>query len=333
MAENALLFICKHSCHYNIITSMKKVDLSFVIPAKDEGGSVEQLYAEIILTVKKIKKDYEIIFIDDGSTDDTFTKLKNLQSKDKNIRIIKHRGNWGKSVALQNGFNLAKGEIIFTLDADLQDDPNEIPKFIQKLGEGYDLVSGWKKIRYDPLSKTLPSKIGNWATRALTGIKIHDLNCGFKAYRKDVVKSFSLYGELYKYIPVLAEKQNFRVTEIIITHHKRKYGKSKFGWERNIKGFLDMFTVVFITDYLRRPSHFFGKWGIISFTSGFVIGLYISYLRITTGSIQYRHPLLYLGMLLMIVGVQLVTTGLIAEMIVNLSQKNKAPKNSIESQY
>ncbi len=300
---------------------MKKPNLSFVIPAKNEEESVTPLVNQISKVLKKITSNYEIIFIEDGSIDRTFEILKKLKKKNKRIKIIKHRGNFGKSIALQNGFDLAKGDIVFTMDADLQDDPNEIPKFLKKLDDGYDLVSGWKKIRHDPLSKTFPSKIGNWATRVLTGIKIHDLNCGFKAYRKEVLKNLNLYGELYKYIPVLAMKQNFRVDEIVVKHIKRKYGKSKFGWERNIKGFLDMLTVAFLTGYIRKPGHFFGTLGIISFFFGFLIGLYIAYLRITTGGIQYHQPLLTLGMLLMVIGIQLISTGLLAEMITYTQQK------------
>lgn len=297
--------------------------ISFVIPAKNEERSLPILYREIIDSVIKLRKSFEIIFIDDGSTDKTFEVLVNLRRQDSRVKILKHRGNFGKSIALQTGFEYATGEIIITLDADLQDNPQEIPKFITKIEEGYDLVSGWKKKRYDPISKTFPSKVGNWLTRVLTGVKIHDLNCGFKAYRKEVTDNLHLYGELYKYIPVLAEKQNFKVTEIIVGHRKRKYGKSKFGWSRNIKGFLDLLTIVFLTGYLSRPGHFFGTFGFVSFFFGFIIGLYITYLRITTGNIQNRHPLLYLGMLLMIVGVQLVTTGLLAEMFVSFNQKNQ----------
>ncbi|MFH1407534.1 MAG: glycosyltransferase family 2 protein [Patescibacteria group bacterium] len=302
-----------------------KYELSLIIPVKNEEDSLEILYSKIIKVIEGLGKTTEIIFVDDGSTDNSFKILTGINQNDKRVKIIKLRGNWGKSVALQSGFEAAQGEIIITLDADLQDDPREIPKFIQKINEGYDLVSGWKKVRHDPLSKTLPSKIGNWACRLLTGIKIHDLNCGFKAYKREVTKNLNLYGELYKYIPILAEKQNFKVTEITIIHKVRKYGKSKFGWERNIKGFLDMLTVVFITRYLKRPAHFFGTFGLIFFIVGFVIGLYITYLRITTGSIQYRHPLLFLGMLLMIIGIQLITTGLLAEMLVSLSQKREIP--------
>lgn len=290
--------------------------LSFVIPAKNEEASVAPLYEEIKSVLVKIKTPYEIIFIDDGSTDSTFEKLKRLRIKDKRVKLIRLRGNFGKSVALQVGFMHARNDIIVTMDADLQDDPKEIPFFLKQIDLGYDLISGWKKKRYDPITKTFPSRLGNWLTRILTGVKIHDLNCGFKVYRKEVVQNLNLYGELYKFIPVFAAKQNFKVGEIVIKHQSRKFGKSKFGWERNTKGFLDLITIVFLASYMRRPGHFFGTLGIGSFFLGFLIGLYITYLRITTGSIQSRHPLLFLGMLLMIIGVQLISTGLLAEMIV-----------------
>lgn len=290
--------------------------LSFIIPAKDEQDSVKLLYREIRATVERLGKTFEIIFIDDGSIDNTFDILKKIHSKDKRVRVIRLRGNFGKSIALQLGFEYARGDIIFTMDADLQDNPKEIPAFLAKIEKGYDLVSGWKKRRYDPLSKTVPSKIGNLLARILTGLKIHDLNCGYKAYRREVVQNLNLYGELYKYIPVLAAKQNFRVDELIIQHNARKFGSSKFGWERNLKGLLDLLTVVFLTGYLRRPGHFFGTLGFIFFFFGFLIGLYIVYLRFTTGSIQFRHPFLFLGMLLMIIGIQLISTGLLAEMII-----------------
>lgn len=303
--------------------------ISFVIPAKDEEKSVERLYKEIILSTSSITNDVEIIFVDDGSRDATFEKIARLHLKDKRVKGIKLRGNQGKSMALQAGFNSASGDIIFTLDADLQDDPNEIPKLLNKLNEGFDLVSGWKKVRHDPFSKTFPSKLGNFITRILTGVKIHDLNCGFKVYRSKVVKNLNLYGELYKYIPVLAKRLNFKVGEVVVKHRVRKFGHSKFGWERNIKGFLDMLTVMFLTGYLYKPGHFFGTLGLLSFFFGFVIGLYITYLRITTGSIQYRHPLLFLGMLLMIIGVQLVSTGLLAEMLTSFNQKRNT-ENIIE---
>lgn len=303
--------------------------ISFVIPARDEEHSIANLYQEILKATIPMGFPFEIIFVDDGSRDKTYKEIAKLHNKDGRVKGIRLRGNCGKSVALQVGFNMASGEIIFTLDADLQDDPKEIPKLLDKLNEGYDLISGWKKVRHDSFFKTFPSRVGNFLTRLLTGVKIHDLNCGFKAYRKEVTRSLNLYGELYKYIPVLAEKQNFRVSEIVVKHRPRKFGHSKFGWERNIKGFLDMLTIVLITRYAKKPGHFFGTLGFLSFSLGFLIGLYITYLRVTTGSIQYRHPLLFLGMLLMILGVQLVTTGLLAEMITNATGQKDDRKNQI----
>lgn len=297
--------------------------ISFVIPAKNEEDSIRILYNEIVHVNKKINHNFEIVFIDDGSTDQTFKVLKEIQKEDRRIKIIKFRGNFGKSAALQAGFNQVKGDIIFTLDADLQDDPKEIPIFLKKLEEGYDLVSGWKKQRNDPtIGKVLPSRIVNFLTRKLTGLNIHDTNCGFKAYRREVIKNLNLYGELYRFIPVIAAKQNFKVGEVIVEHRSRKYGKTKFGWGRGIKGILDLLTIVFLTGYLRRPGHFFGTLGLLAFFLGFLIGIYIAYLRLTTGTIQYRQPLLFLGILLMIIGIQLISTGLLGEMITFWRQKD-----------
>lgn len=312
---------------------MRNPKLSFVVPAKNEEKSVKPLYDEIVRECKKINTSYEIIFVDDGSTDRTLENLLNLRAKDKRVKIIKHRGNWGKSIALRSGFGQAQGDFVFTLDADLQDNPKEISRFLKKMDSGYDLVSGWKKKRHDPLSKKIPSKIGNWLTRVITGVSIHDLNCGFKAYRREVVENLNLYGELYKFIPVIASKQNFRVGEIVVSHRARKHGKSKFGWERNTKGFLDLITIFFLTGYLRRPGHFFGTLGLTSFSFGFVIGLYITYLRVTTGSIQFRQPLLFLGILLMIIGIQLVTTGLLGELMVNFNQSSKDSGGHIQETF
>ncbi|MEK7526502.1 MAG: glycosyltransferase family 2 protein [Patescibacteria group bacterium] len=309
-------------------TSVKEVkfsqmqpQISFILPAKNEEGSIDILYSEIIEVLKKIKKSYEIIIIDDGSTDKTYQKALDLAKKDNNVKIIKLRGNFGKSVGLQIGFSKAQGEIIFTMDVDLQDNPKEIPNFLKKLDEGYDLVSGWKKKRHDPISKTIPSFIVNTLVKMMSGLNIHDVNCGFKAYRRVVIQNLNLYGDLYRFIPVLAHRQNFKVTEIPVEHRARKYGKSKFGWKRFVSGWLDLLTLFFLIRYLRRPGHFFGTLGFSSFFAGFLIGLYIAYLRITTGGIQYRHPLLFLGMLLMIIGVQLISTGLIAELIIHTKSK------------
>lgn len=293
---------------------MKK--LSFVIPAKNEEDSVRILYKEILDVVEKIGNPFEIIFIDDGSTDNTFEEFRKIYRADKRVKVIKLRGNFGKSIALQAGFDKSKGDIIFTLDGDLQDNPKEIPNFLTQLENGYDLVSGWKKKRYDPINKVIPSIIFNYLARSLTGVNIHDTNCGFKAYKREVIQNLNLYGELYRFIPIIASKQNFNVGEIVVEHRPRQFGKTKFGWGRTIKGILDLLTIIFLTGYQRRPGHFFGTIGLTFFMAGFIIGLYITYLRITTGGIQYRQPLLFLGMLLMIIGIQFISTGLLAEMMI-----------------
>lgn len=308
---------------------MKNPEISLIIPAKDEEESIETLYKELVDALEKIKKGFEIVFVDDGSKDKTFEKLKALNKKDKRVKIVKLRGNWGKSTALQAGFDYSRGDIVITMDADLQDDPTEIPKFLEELNKGYDLVSGWKKVRFDPWHKVIPSRILNFISAKMTRVNLHDINCGFKAYRREVVQNLNLYGELYRFIPILVAKKNFRVGEVVVKHRTRRYGKTKYGIERNIKGFLDLLTVVFITGYFKRPGHFFGTLGFISFSIGFIIGLYISYLRFTTGSIQYRHPLLFLGILLMVIGVQLVSTGLLAELIIH-SRKREDSKLAIE---
>jgi len=295
------------------------MDISIVIPVKNEEKSLEILYREILKVLKPLRKSFEIIFIDDGSTDNSAEVIRKISKKDKAVTLIQFRGNFGKSEALAAGFKKAKGGIIITLDADLQDDPAEIPKLLEKINQGYDLVVGWKKKRKDPLSKVLPSRIWNFMTATLSGIKLHDFNCGLKAYKAEAAKSLILYGELYRLIPILAAEKRFKITEIPVHHRPRRFGKSKFGWERFIKGFLDMITVVFLTKFIRRPAHFFGSFGIGLFSIGFVIGLYITYLRVTTGSIQNRHPLLLLGILLMVIGIQLFSTGLLAEMIVYFS--------------
>ena len=307
---------------------MRELYLSFVIPAKDEEKSLEILYREIVVQTKKINKPFEIIFIDDGSLDKTADIIRKIHRKDKRVRGVILRGNFGKSAALQIGFDMAKGKIVFTLDADLQDNPEEIPNFLKKIDEGYDLISGWKKKRNDPpFSKVIPSRIINFLTRILTGIAIHDTNCGFKAYRREVIKNLSLYGELYRFIPIIAFKQNYKVGEVIVEHRMRKFGKTKFGWTRGIKGILDLLTIIFLTGYQNRPGHFFGTMGLVSFFIGFIIGIYISYLRFTTGTIQGRQPLLILALLLMIVGVQLISTGLLAEMIIFSKQKSDYSNN------
>ena len=303
---------------------MKKPDISFVIPAKNEERNIGLLYKQIVAETKKLGKSYEIVIVDDGSTDKTFSNAVVLHRKDENVKVIRHRGNWGKSAGLMSGFGHTTGEIIFTMDADLQDNPIDIPKFLKKLDSGYDLVTGWKKARKDSSIVVIPSRIlNNFLIPMFTGVRIHDTNCGYKAYRREVVESLNLYGELYRFIPVMAAKQNFKVAEVVVHHRARKYGKSKYGIAKNYKGLLDLLTIVFLTGFVKRPGHFFGTLGLLSFFFGFLIGLYITYLRITTGTIQFRTPLLLLGIMLIVIGVQLFTTGLLAELIVSFSAKKK----------
>ena len=305
-----------------IYYNMSHPNLSFIIPVRNEEDSILQLVSEIKKEVLKIKKTYEIIFIDDGSTDKTFQIIKTLAKKDAKIKALKLRGNWGKSVALSIGFQAAVGDLIFTMDGDLQDNPTEIPHFLNEINKGYDLVSGWKKKRNDPIGKTLPSKVMNTLVRLLTGVKIHDMNCGFKVYKKEAVQSLNLHGDLYRFIPIIAQKQNFKVGEMVVEHRSRKFGKSKYGLSRFLSGWLDLLTVFFLVRYLRRPGHFFGFIGMVLLSIGSLIGLYMSYLVIATGSIQNHHPLLFFGVMLIILGVNLIMTGLLAEMLLHFSTPN-----------
>ncbi|MGD9488338.1 MAG: glycosyltransferase family 2 protein [Calditrichaceae bacterium] len=290
------------------------MDLSIVIPLYNEVDSLALLTEGIVSQINSLAKKFEIIFIDDGSSDGSFEELMKLKKGYPEIRIIRFRKNYGKSAALSEGFKRANGEIVITMDADLQDDPAEIPKLIEKIENGLDLVSGWKKRRHDPITKTIPSKLFNATTRLITGIKIHDFNCGLKAYRNDVIKSIPVYGELHRYLPVLAHWQGFRVGEIIVTHHARKFGKTKFGISRFFNGFFDLLTVMFITRFRQKPLHLFGFFGLVSMFIGLLISLYLTILWFQGNSIGQR-PLLFLGVLMLIVGVQSFSLGLIGEML------------------
>lgn len=292
------------------------MDISIVIPLLNEEESLQELVERIVGQLAALKKEYEILFIDDGSTDSSFDVMMKLKEKYPAIRILRFRKNFGKSAALSEGFKRANGEFVITMDADLQDDPAEIPNLIAKLEQGYDLVSGWKKERHDPIGKTVPSKLFNFTTRKLTGIKIHDFNCGLKAYRKEVIKAIPVYGELHRYLPVLAHWQGFKVGEIVVQHHARKFGISKFGIRRFLSGFFDLMTVLFITRYRQKPLHLFGFLGLVSSIIGLGILTYLSVLWFQGYGIGHR-PLLFLGVLLVIVGSQSFSLGLIGEMITN----------------
>ena len=293
------------------------VDLSIIIPLYNEEDSLEELTNQIFQILKQSDLSYEVCFVDDGSTDLSLAKIKELRRKYGSIKILSFRKNYGKSAALSEGFKMASGKIIITMDADLQDDPAEIPNLIKKMNEGYDLVSGWKKKRFDPISKTLPSKLFNYFTALFTGIKIHDFNCGLKAYRHEVIKEIPIYGSLHRYLPVLAHWKGFAVGEIIVQHHARKYGITKYGWRRFFDGFFDLFTVLFLTRYRQKPLHLFGFFGLASLTVGFLISVYLTVLWFQGYGIGNR-PLLFLGILLIIVGMQSFSIGLIGEMITNL---------------
>ena len=290
-------------------------DLSVVVPLYNEEESLKELHQQLRSTLSRLNLRYELLFIDDGSTDRSFQVLRDLKRMDKHVKIIRFRRNYGKSAALAVGFEKAQGNVVITMDADLQDDPSEIPALKRKLDEGFDLVSGWKKVRHDPITKTWPSRFFNFVTRVMTGIRIHDFNCGLKAYRRDVVKTVKVYGELHRYIPVLAHWEGFRIGELPVQHRARRYGKTKFGFGRFWKGFLDLLTALFTTRYLRRPLHLFGGLGLLAVFAGTIIDAILVvqwFLGLTSLG---NRPLFFSGLVLIVIGVQFVSIGLLGEMI------------------
>ncbi len=289
-------------------------ELSVVIPVFNEEQSLRELYENIRSALSRIGR-YEILFVDDGSTDGSVRVMQELRGRDRRVKIIRFRRNFGKSAALSVGFANAGGDIIVTMDADLQDDPDEIPGLVNEIKKGFDLVSGWKKKRRDPISKTIPSRFFNFVTSLITGIRIHDFNCGLKAYRKEVAKEVRIYGELHRYIPVLAHGLGYKIGEVPVRHHPRKYGRTKFGAGRFWKGFLDLVTVLFTTRYMQRPLHLFGFWGLVFFLAGLGIDLYLAYLKYFHGMSLTNRPLFAGGILLIIVGIQFVSIGLMGELI------------------
>jgi glycosyltransferase involved in cell wall biosynthesis len=267
--------------------------------------------------VEPLSSTFEIIFVDDGSTDGSPSVLRELHESDPaHVRVVQFRRNFGKTAALSAGFALARGEVVVTLDADLQDDPDELPKLLAKLNDGYDLVGAWRAHRQDSISKRWPSKIANTTVSKLTGLQLHDINCGFKVYRSEVVKDLKLYGELHRYIPVLAHWKGYRVTEQAVTHHPRRYGASKYGARRLARGYIDFLSVLFLTTYLKRPMHLFGMAGTIVAGLGTLIMLYLVALWVIQGGIGWR-PLLFFGITALVVGIQLISVGLLGEMLRN----------------
>jgi glycosyltransferase involved in cell wall biosynthesis len=291
--------------------------LSLVIPVYNEVASLDPLLGELDVAVAELGVPSEVVFVDDGSTDGSFAEMERLAADRDDVRIVKLRRNFGKSAALAYGFAAVRGAVVVTLDGDRQDDPREIGKLVAALDEGYDMVSGWKQGRQDPASKTLPSRFFNWTVRRTTGIQLHDFNCGFKAYRREVVDAVVVYGELHRYIPVVAAQQGFRVGEVRVAHRRRTAGQSKFGWQRFARGYLDLLTVLFLGRYHSRPQHLFGGLGSLLFLAGFLVAGYLTVDKLAFGHALSDRPLLLLSVLFMIVGVQLVSLGLLSELIVN----------------
>ena len=303
-------------------------DLSVVVPLLNEADSLQPLYAELTASLACLPgvNTVELIFVDDGSTDGSGHVLAALFEADPRVQIIQFRRNFGKSAALAAGFAAARGAYVATLDADLQDVPGELGKLLAPLQrDEADLVSGWKTPRHDPLTKTLPSAIFNRAVRVLTGVQLHDFNSGFKAYRREVLDEIQLYGELHRYIPVLAHFRGFRVAEAPVQHRPRRYGYSKFGAGRFMRGFFDLLTVLFLTQYTRRPLHLFGLIGLLSFGLGFAINAYLAFIKLALDEPLGNRPLLNFGVLLMIVGAQFIVFGLLGEMIAHHARAGAVP--------
>lgn len=298
------------------------MDISIVIPAYNEAESLPNLLQKIEHNMSSLKRVWEVIVVDDGSSDQTLSVLKSLRKQYPSLKIISFRKNYGKSAALSAGFKMAKGEIVITMDADLQDDPEEIPTLISKLEvENLDLVSGWKKKRHDPITKTIPSKLFNFVTSVMTGIKLHDFNCGLKAYRQAVTRDLKIYGELHRFLPALAHWYGYKVGEVPVKHHPRKFGKTKFGISRFFNGFFDLLTVLFITRYQTSPLHIFGMMGLLVVTVGLIIEIYLTIEWFMGVGIRNR-PLFFLGILAIIVGVQFFVFGLLGEMIASRFAEN-----------
>ena len=294
--------------------------LSIVIPVYNEESSLIELYEEIKMSVSKFS-EWEIMFIDDGSTDSSGEIIRSLHEKDKRVKLIQFHRNYGKSAALSEGFKSVNGDYILTMDADLQDDPGEIDNLYKKIQEGFDLVSGWKKFRKDPLSKKIPSKFFNWVTRLMTGVKIHDFNCGLKLYRNSVVDSLEIYGGRHRYIPALAGQKRFRICEIPVHHRERKYGVTKYGGARLFHGFFDLLTILFLHRYTQRPLHLFGYLGLMSLLVSFIVECYAVILKVVYNQpFKVHFALILFGVMAFVLGLWFFSIGLIGEMIAKVTQ-------------
>jgi glycosyltransferase involved in cell wall biosynthesis len=303
--------------------------ISIVIPLHNEERSIALLYDELQAALEPLGQEWEAVFVDDGSVDGSFAALTRLHDANENVRVVRLRRNFGKAAALAAGFSQAHGEIVVTIDADLQDDPAEIPRLLVKLDEGFDLVSGWKTRRRDPLRRRVLSRIFNWVTGRMSGLRLHDMNCGLKAYRAEVVRGMPLYGELHRFIPVLAQYRGFRVAELPVNHRPREHGRSRYGVERYIRGFLDLLTVSFIGRYRHRPLHLFGGLGLILGLFGVAILVYLTVVKALGHAIGER-PLLTLGVLLVVVGLQFFSLGLISEMLTSQHEETAVGRQQAE---
>src|SRR5690242_21881607 len=303
--------------------------ISVVVPVHDEERTLALLYDELESALQPLDQPWEAVFVDDGSSDGSFAALTRLHNGKHNVRVIRLRKNFGKAAALAAGFAHAEGDVVVTIDADLQDDPAEIPRLLAKLDEGFDLVSGWKAHRRDPITRRVPSKIFNWVTGRVSGLRLHDLNCGLKTYRAEVVQGLRLYGELHRFIPVLAHYRGHRVAELPVNHRPREHGRSRYGVERYVRGFLDLLTVSFIGRYRHRPLHLFGGLGLILGLIGFAILIYLTVVKALGHAIGER-PLLTLGVLLVVVGLQFFSLGLISEMITSQHEESAVGRQQAE---
>jgi dolichol-phosphate mannosyltransferase len=288
--------------------------ITVVVPVHDEERSVELLYDELAAALDPLEREWEVVSVDDGSSDGSFAALTRLHSRRPNVRVVRLRRNFGKSAALAAGFRHASGEVVVTIDADLQDDPAEIPRLLAKLDEGFDLVSGWKSKRRDPLSRRIVSRLFNAVVSRSSGLRLHDMNCGLKAYRADVVRALRIYGELHRFLPVLAHDRGYRVAELPVNHRPRRHGRSRYGVERYARGFLDFLTVSFMGRYRHRPLHLFGGLGLVLGALGTALLAYLTVLKLSGEAIGHR-PLLTLGVLLVVVGLQFFSLGLLSELI------------------
>ncbi len=303
--------------------------ISVVVPALNEEGSLEELYQEIAAALEQRDEPFEVVFVDDGSTDGSMSLLSRLHDQLPNVVVVHLRRNFGKAAALQAGFLEARGEIIVTIDADLQDDPAEIPQLLAKLDEGYDLVSGWKTRRNDPFLRRVFSRVFNWATGVISGVRLHDVNCGLKAYRAEVLQDMRLYGELHRFIPVLASYQGYRIAEVSVNHRPRQHGSSRYGPERYLRGFFDLLSVTFMGRYRYRPLHLFGGIGMLMGAIGFIVLTYLTTIWFWGAGIGTR-PLLTLGVLLIVVGIQFVSLGLISELITSQHEERISERERTE---